>query len=111
MDAVKFLKTLCRMCNYKCRDCELGNRSGWNSCASWQKNNPEEAIAIVERWGAEHPIKTRQSEFLKHYPDAQIDSGCLNACPMDVFGNMGINCNKQTCYECKKEFWLAEEDL
>lgn len=66
------------------------------------------AVKFVEQWAAEHPIKTRQSEFLEHYPDAQIDSGCLNACPMDVFGNMGINCNKQTCYECKKEFWMQE---
>ena len=66
------------------------------------------AVKFVERWAAEHPIKTRQSEFLKLFPNAQTDSGCLNACPMDVFGNTGIDCNKQTCYECKKAFWLAE---
>ena len=69
------------------------------------------AVKFVEHWCTEHPIKTRQSEFLKHYPGARIDSGCLNACPMDIFGDMGINCNKQTCYECKKEFWLTEVEL
>lgn len=109
MDAVEFLKTLCRMCNCECCNCEFRKRlSVFETCTAWRKTQPDEAVAIVERWGAEHPIKTRQSEFLKHYPDAQIDSGCLNACPMDVFGNMGINCNKQTCYECKKKFWLTE---
>lgn len=66
------------------------------------------AVEYVEQLDDMHPIKTRQSEFLKLFPNAQTDSGCLNACPMDVFGNMGINCNKQTCFECKKEFWLAE---
>ena len=70
------------------------------------------AVKFVERWDAEHPVKTRQSEFLKLFPNAQTDSGCLNACPMDVFGNTGIDCNKQTCYECKNAFWLAEvEDV
>lgn len=56
----------------------------------------------------EHPRKTRQSVFLEHYPDARIFSGCLNACPMDVFGDIKINCNQQTCLTCKKDFWLAE---
>ena len=65
-------------------------------------------VSTVEQWAKEHPIKTRQSVFLEQYPDARIFSGCLNACPMDVFGNMGINCNKQTCMACKKDFWLAE---
>ena len=70
------------------------------------------AVKFVERWDAEHPVKTRQSEFLKLFPNAQTDSGCLNACPMDVFGNTGIDCNKRTCFECKKAFWLAEvEDV
>ena len=112
MDAVEFLKTLCRMCNCECYKCEFGKRlRGFETCTAWRKTHPKEAVAIVEKWAAEHPAKTRQCEFLKHYPDAQIDSGCLNACPMDIFGDMGINCNKQTCYECKKEFWLTEVEL
>lgn len=109
MDAVKFVETLGRMCDAECIKCEFRKRlSGFETCAVWRKTHPEEAVAIVEQWAAEHPTKTRQSEFLKLFPNAQTDSGCLNACPMDVFGNMGINCNKQTCYECKKKFWLTE---
>lgn len=110
MDAVKFVKTLGRMCNAECIKCEFWKRRGkWESCNSWQKNHPEEAVAIVEKWAAEHPVKTRQSVFLKHYPDARIlVHGCLNTCPMDVFSDTGINCNAQPCFECKKAFWLAE---
>lgn len=68
------------------------------------------AVKFVERWAAEHPIKTRQSEFLEHYPGARriLARGCLNACPMDVFSDADINCNAQPCFECKKAFWLAE---
>ena len=66
------------------------------------------AVKFVERWAVKHPAKTRQSEFLKHYPNARFFSGCLNACPMDVFGDTEINCNAQPCIECKSNFWLAE---
>ena len=66
------------------------------------------AVKFVEHWCTEHPAKTRQSEFLKHYPNARIILGCLDACPMDVFGDTEANCNRQPCYECKKAFWLAE---
>lgn len=111
MDAVKYLKTLRRMCNAECRECELGKRLGAiEPCALWQKTNPEEAVAIAEKWAKEHPAKTRQSEFLEHYPGARriLAHGCLNACPMDVFSDADINCNAQTCNECKKAWWLAE---
>ena len=96
MDAVRVIEERNRMCGTM--------REMWGVDAAQIVKNTEE-------WSAAHPRKTRQSEFLKHYPDAQIDSGCLNACPMDIFGDMGINCNKQTCYECKKEFWLTEVKL
>ena len=66
------------------------------------------AVKFVKQWAVAHPAKTRQSEFLKHYPDARIFSGWLNACPRDVFGDTEINCNAQPCHECKKAFWLAE---
>lgn len=113
MDAVNFLKERARMCEANqtgemtCENCAA--YKGVSQCYKLgEPKDPEKMVAIVEQWAAEHPVKTRQSEFLKHYPDAQFDSGCLNACPMDIFGDMGINCNKQTCYECKKKFWLAE---
>lgn len=110
MDAVEFLKTLCRMCNCKCYNCEFKKRlSGFETCTVWIKTHPEEAVAIAEKWAVAHPIKTRQSEFLKHYPGARITiDGFLHACPMEVFSDTGINCAAQTCFECKNAFWLEE---
>lgn len=110
MDAVEFVKTLGRMCNCECYKCEIWKRlSGLESCTVWIETHPEEAVAIAEKWVAEHPVKTRQSEFLKHYPGARILAhGRLNACPMNVFSDTGINCNAQPCFECKKAWWLAE---
>nr|DAH25134.1 MAG TPA: hypothetical protein [Caudoviricetes sp.] len=109
MDAVEYLKTLRRMCNAEYRECEYGKRSGFDPCMVWRNSHPEEAVSIAEKWAAEHPAKTRQSEFLKHYPGARITiDGFLHACPMDVFSDTGINCAAQNCIECKKAFWSAE---
>lgn len=70
---------------------------------------PISLVSQVEQWASEHPSKTRQSEFLKHYPGARITiDGFLHACPMDVSSDTGINCSAQTCTECRKAFWLAE---
>lgn len=111
MDAVEFLRERRRMCNAQddCDTCPIGL-----VCAdyfvdhNYSQEKASGMVSTVEQWAKEHPTKTRQSEFLKLFPNAQTDSGCLNACPMDVFGNTGIDCNKRTCFECKKTFWLAE---
>ena len=105
MDAIKFVKQLRRM-----NEQGVPKKRFIYPCAGQETDSPEEVVAEVEEWAKEHPTKTRQSEFLKLFPNAQTDSGCLNACPMDVFGNTGIDCNKRTCFECKKEFWLADVD-
>lgn len=106
MDAVEFLNKVDRLSKRGSTE----EKMRYNDYRTARDNT--RAVKFVERWGAEHPVKTRQSEFLKLFPNAQTDSGCLNACPMDVFGNTGIDCNKRTCFECKKAFWLAEvEDV
>lgn len=106
MDAVEFLDKVDRLSKRGSTE----EKMRYNDYMTARDNT--RAVKFVERWDAEHPVKTRQSEFLKLFPNAQTDSGCLNACPMDVFGNTGIDCNKRTCFECKKAFWLAEvEDV
>lgn len=111
MNAVEYLKTLRRMCNCECSECELGKRLGvLDTCALWQKANPEEAVAIVEQWAAEHPVKTRQSEFLEQWPEADIDDtdGCLTLNPCKFYKKMRKECVGKLCSECRKAFWLAE---
>lgn len=114
MDAVEFLKTLRRMCNGKCSKCEFQKRSGLGHCSTWRNAHPEEAVAIAEKWAAAHPIKTRQSEFLEQYPEAQIDdNGVLSVCPAAIspshrkYGGGCLYIHKQ-CADCRREFWMQE---
>ena len=116
MDAVEFVKTLGRMCNVECTKCEFWKRrSNFESCAVWQKDHPEEAVAIVEQWATKHPAKTRQSEFLKQWPEAALSKdGAIAICPLAIsaayrHGNGACNKdNSDTCADCKRQFWLAE---
>ena len=104
MDAIEFIKAMKQMLSAGA-NCSTVQKY----ISAYKKNDYEGIVEAAEQWAAEHPIKTRQSEFLEHYPDARISAhGCLNACPMDVFSDTGINCNAQPCHECKKAFWLAE---
>ena len=116
MDAVEYLKTLDRMCHCECLKCEFRKvRSGIETCPVWQRTHPEEAVAIVEQWAAEHPIKTRQSEFLKQWPETGLmQDGVIMICPLMIsaaYRDGNGACNKRrsdTCADCKREFWSAE---
>lgn len=111
MDAVEFLKTLSRMCNCECCNCEFRKRlSVFETCTSWRKTHPEEAVAIAEKWAKEHPVKTRQSVFFEQWPDARIhkEDGLPMASPCDLDGKLAGKCEGITCPECRKKFWLAE---
>lgn len=103
MDALEFIKAIKQMLS-----AGANNSTVQKYISAYKKNDCEGMVEAAEKWAKEHPAKTRQSEFLKHYPNAKIFLGCLNACPMDVFGDTEFNCNHQPCYECKKAFWLAE---
>ena len=117
MDAVKFLKEKKRMCD-KYSDCTGCPASEKNTkfdigCGSLEEQFPEEFVAIVEKWSAENPIKTRQSEFLKLHPNAKIDSsGVLAVCPLHIDTGAVDICNlinlNDDCEKCRKEYWLAE---
>ena len=111
MDAVEFLKTLRRMCNCECCNCEFGKRlSVFETCTAWRKTHPDEAVAIVEQWAAKHPAKTRQSEFLKLFLGADVGEtdGCLTLCPCNIYEKMRKECGAPNCSECRRKFWLAE---
>ncbi len=116
MDAVKYLKTLHRMCHCECLKCEFGKaRSGFETCPVWQRTHPEEAVELAEKWAKEHPAKTRQSEFLKHYPNARIaPDGMISISPCLIepqnYPISGNDCESTPCDICRRKFWLAEVD-
>lgn len=119
MDAVKFLKEKKRMCDMheSCQaGCPLYEERTQNPlliftmCSQYCHTSPEEAVRIVEKWSAEHPVKTRQNEFLEFHPNADIREGILNLCPrrVDLNSVKMEACKRLVCSECKKQYWLAE---
>lgn len=108
MDAVKYLKEKKRMCNSynaMCDGCGFGKLP---NCNNIEDNDPEKSVAIVEKWSAENPANTRQSEFLKLFPNAKINSsGVLAACPVHIDMN-AVDACKNPCEKCRKEYWLSE---
>ena len=112
MDAVEFLKALGRLCNnYLCGDnCPL-----IDSCDDESDDGYVRKVQIVEQWAKEHPVKTRQSEFFKQWPDAEIgDDGLPSVAPCQLYKDIkekdenGVCCKNLECAECRRDFWLKE---
>lgn len=106
MDAVEFYRTFKRMC-YKtdCKDCLLEQK-----CRPSANVEPEEVVELVEQWAKDNPVKTRQSEFLKLFPNAPKSGRVLNICPQ----NLNIDymppkrCENISCSVCKTDYWNEE---
>lgn len=110
MDAVKFLKEKERMCKKTdfCVNCPAyRENNGYDvPCDEFMNEYPKEYVSCVEKWSAEHPVKTRQGEFLKMFPNAQtLRNGALVVCPKVIDLECGINCNR-SCIDCRKKYWL-----
>ena len=118
MDAVEFFKTVNRLCkNRSCRECPVFKdgvcmvmrmiRLDDNSVKSI-----EETISKVEQWAKDRPIKTRQIEFLKMFPNTKIDDdGVIVLCPINFLPKVerSAYCEKhENCEACRKEYWLTE---
>ena len=112
MDAVEYLKALGRLCNnYLCGDnCPL-----IDSCDDESDDGYVRKVQIVEQWAKEHPAKTRQSEFLKQWPDAEVgDDGYPSVAPCQLYKDIeekdenGVCCKNCGCAECRRDFWLKE---
>lgn len=117
MDVVKFVKSVNRLCK---------NQSGCAKCLIWEKGmcmarfgdysveNIEETISKVEQWAKDHPLKTRQSEFLKRFPNADLTR--LQPCMIEKdkrpmwcgkYADFGAN---GCCDECRYAYWNEEVD-
>lgn len=118
MDAVEFFKTVNRLCK---------NQSGCEKCPVYKEGicmvmrmirldddlvkSIEETVSKVEQWAKGHPVKTRQSELLKLFPNTKIDRGVIIFCPRNFFPEVEgeAYCEKHAkCRECRKDYWLDE---
>lgn len=110
MDAVEFLKQFNRMC-------KAYNDDGCKECPAYKyrcgeefDEQEEEGVSIVEQWAKEHPVKTRQSELQKLFPDLTLEDGWFCMCPKYVGQKKCIDgpFEKSTCDKCRRDFWLKE---
>lgn len=105
MDAVKFLQERNRMYKSGAATPSIGLEDDYD---------PVSAVKVVEDWSAAHPRKTRQSVFLKQYPEANIsEHGVLLVCPCPISAshrnaNGGCATIGRRCDDCRKEYWLQE---
>lgn len=105
-----------RMCRAvgECSFCPLNlSNNGTNlPCNVFIVTYPDKANEIILNWCKEHPIETRQSRFLKMFPEADIDCGFLKICPAVIDNRLSDceKCKNTRCIDCEKEYWLAEVD-
>lgn len=98
MDAVEFLRAKSRMtrnCKISCSSCPL------DYCMT---RSLEEQVEIVEKWSVTHS-DTKQSKFLKLFPNANMENNVLDICPRLV--DTAVVC-KTVCDSCVRDYWLAE---
>lgn len=96
-----------------CVNCPLCAKcNGTNlSCDDLLIRNSDKANEIILKWCKEHPIKTRQSEFLKIFPNAVTNgNGRPSICPKNLDRNYGCELKPNACGECMDNYWLAEVD-
>ena len=112
MDAVKFLKEFNRMCKMytDCAGCPFESHPYCTENPAWHTDATyESAVEFLAQWLTEHPAKTRQSEFLKLFPNAKKEAkrDILLICPQSL--DNGFRCPGLDCYECRRKYWDGEE--
>lgn len=55
----------------------------------------------------EHPLKTRQTEFLKQFPAVvRDDNDTIMICPASL--DATLHCPEGDCAECRYKYWSEE---
>nr|DAO54359.1 MAG TPA: hypothetical protein [Caudoviricetes sp.] len=108
MDAVEFYRQFARYCSSSyCSECTIVE-----SCKTKGKDgrDADKIVRMIEQWAKAHPVKTRQSEFLKLFPNADLCRDVINILPCSVEKGMSKCCSDKRCEECRKDYWLTEVD-
>nr|DAO07147.1 MAG TPA: hypothetical protein [Caudoviricetes sp.] len=96
-------------CKLYCGECLLNNKNNGTSenllCGAFEAIYPEKAIEIVQKWSDEHPRKTYLSEFLKNYPNAELNHGVPKVCLKKLGAVSGCAKTEKgdlyiSCYRC-----------
>ena len=116
MDAVEFLRERRRMCNAQdnCGTCPIGIVcDDYFVNHNYSQEKASGMVSTVEQWAKEHPIKTRQSVFLKMLPNVPLnDKGQPAFCPklLDTeYHPVGSCClDVDICQRCMDNYWGQE---
>lgn len=123
MDALEYEKAHIRMCQTMilkkggCEACPLysvlARKCGFaesvisNPDIDTIKNNVDRVI----KWAKDHPVKTRQSEFMKMFPNAQMVNIERTFC-IAHFDSTKVckesNPSNEKCIACRYRFWNEE---
>lgn len=91
------------LCEIKCGNCPLSSNNNGEGlpCPEFEMYYSEQAIEVVQRWSDEHPGKTYLTEFLSHYPNAEVNGDGIPSgiCPYELGVTDNHDCRK-TCIEC-----------
>lgn len=95
------------VCRISCNHCPLSrfNNDEEMLCTELELTHPEKAIEIVQKRSDEHPPKTYLTEFLKNYPNAELDHGVPKVCLKKLGAVSGCAKTKEgdlyiSCYRC-----------
>lgn len=109
MDAVEFNKEFSRFCsNHVCSKCPINMPQNFTCTIQSRGDNAESVVKLVEGWAKDNPINTRQSEFLRMFPNADLCRDVIDISPCSIEKEMRKCCGDRNCGECKRTYWLAE---
>ena len=90
MASIMDLKRMCKGYSLQCRECPF--KIDFCQPAYF----PDNADEIVDKWAAEHPVKTYVMDFFEKFPNAPRDSdGAPKTC-----WKHGKYCSSDACTEC-----------
>lgn len=95
MANIKDLKRMCETQECCTADCPLCRE---DSCLP--ESLPDNADEIIDKWVAEHPVKTYAMDFFEKFPNApRSRDGIPQTCLGHVYGD-GRYCSSDACTEC-----------
>lgn len=113
MNAVDYLREKSRMCNALVCNCPMSKRNNGKGllCGSFEKDYPEQAIEIVEKWAKEHPVKTYTGVLLEKFPNTELnDYEIPMICIRRIFGSRNFECSSMSdCADCWNREYKEEE--
>lgn len=102
MATIKDLKSMCLSSGSDCATCPLVGCAlvrGVKPCYPYSL--PDNIDDIVDKWAAEHPIKTYAMDFFEKFPNAlRQNDGTPKCCWKFFYGDTSYICEPADCAKC-----------